>query len=130
MSLFSSRPELPASFKRWTNVDVIAGSECLHEGPSVVEVRTFKRWLDAYERWPGGFGEYLKAVGTLSGSDTFVDALDRRQHEHYTALFVQSGQWHAILLMLLKDFPASEESRYLAEIDGFLSDLRKRLERP
>jgi hypothetical protein len=128
--LFSSRPELPVSFKRWTNVDVIAGSECLHEGPSIAEVRTFKRWLDAYERWRGGYDEYLKAVGTLSGSDTFVDDFDRRQCEHYTALFLQSGQWYAILLMLLKDVPGSEQSRYLAEIDRFLADLRKRLERP
>lgn len=130
MSLFSSRPELPESFKRWTNVDVIAGSERLYGGPSVVEVRTFKGWLDAYDRWRGGYDEYLRAAGTLSGSDSFTDDFDRRQCEHYTALFVQSGQWHAILLMLLKDVPASEQSRYLAEIDGFLVDLRQRLERP
>jgi hypothetical protein len=130
MSLFSSRPKLPESFKRWTAVDTLASSECLHEGPSVLEVRTFKRWLDAYERWRGGYDEYLKAVRTLAGSDSFVDDFDRRQCEHYTALFIQSGQWRALLLMLLQDAAASERSRYLAEIDGFLADLRKRIEKP
>jgi hypothetical protein len=124
MSLFSSKPKLPESFKRWANLDTLASSECLYEGPSVLEVRTFKRWLDAYERWRGGHDVYLMAIN----GDSLVDDFDRRQHEHYTALFIQSGQWHAILLMLLQDVPASEQSRCLAEIDGLLADLRKRLE--
>jgi hypothetical protein len=127
--LFKSRPKLPASFDRWSDVDVVAGSELLHEGPSVLDIRTLKQWLDAYERWRSGYDAFVKAARTLD-SGGFIDDFDRRQYEHYTALFLQSGQWHAILLMLLENVPEAERSRYVAEIDGVLADLRKRFARP
>jgi hypothetical protein len=128
-TLFKSRPKLPASFDRWSEVDVIAGSELLHEGPSVLDIRTLKQWLDAYERWRAGYGAFAKVAGTLDRG-SFTDDFDRRQHEHYAALFLQSGQWRVILLMLLEDVPESERSRYVAEIDGILADLRLRIARP
>lgn len=125
-TLFQSRPKLPASFNRWSEVDLVAGSELLHEGPSVLDIRTLKQWLDAYERWRAGYDAFTKAAGTLESSG-FTDDFDRRQHEHYAALFLQSGQWRAMLLMLLEDVPESERSQYVAEIDGILADLRKRI---
>jgi len=127
-TLFKSRPKLPASFERWSEVDIIAGSELLHEVPSVLDIRTLKQWLDAYERWRAGYDAFAKAAGTLD-SGGFTDDFDRRQHEHYAALFLQSGQWRAILLMLLEDVPESERFRYMAEIDGILADLRKKIAR-
>ena len=127
-TLFKSRPKLPESFERWSEVDIIAGSELLHEGPSVLDVRSLKRWLDAYGRWRGGCDAFIKAAGTLDGGG-FADDFDRRQYEHYTALFLQSGQWRAILLMLLEDVSESERSRYLAELDGLLTGLRERMVR-
>lgn len=124
--LFKSRPKLPPSFERWSEVDIVAGSERLHEGPSVLDVRAFNEWLDAYERWRAGYDAFIKAVGTLSGVG-FMDDFDRRQYEHYAGLFFQSGQWRAILLMLVEDVSDAERSRYLAEMDGFLDDLRDRI---
>ncbi|MBE0702131.1 MAG: hypothetical protein IH582_03015 [Afipia sp.] len=105
---------------------MIAGSELLHEGPSVRDVRSLKRWLDAYRRWRDGYDAFIKAIGTFS-SGGFTDELDRRQYEHYVGLFFQSGQWHAILLMLLEDVPEAERTRHLAELDGVLSDLSERI---
>ena len=54
-----------------------------------------------------------------------------RQYQHYAGLFFQSGQWHAILLMLVEDEDVSEpeRSRYLGEMDGFLEELRGRMGR-
>ena len=127
-SLFKSRPKLPASFERWSEVDIIAGSELLHEGPSVLDVRSLERWLDNYRRWRDGYDAFIKAAGTFS-TGGFTDDFDRRQYEHYVGLFFQSGQWRAILLMLLEDVPEAERSRYLAEIDASLSDLRERMVR-
>ena len=127
-TLFKSRPKLPASFDRWSEVDIIVGSELLHEGPSVLDVRSLKQWLDAYERWRDGYDAFVKAAGTLDGGG-FTDDFDRRQYDHYAGLFFQSGQWRAILLLLLEDVPDSERSRYVAEIDGILADLRKRIAR-
>ena len=127
-TLFKSRPKLPASFDRWSEVDIIAGSELLREGPTVLNIRTLKQWIDAYERWRAGYDVFAKAAST-SDSAGFTDDFDRRQHEHYAALFLQSGQWHAILLMLLEDVPEPERSGYLDDIDGILADLRKRIVR-
>lgn len=127
-TLFKSRPNLPASFNLWSEVDIVAGSEYLHEGPSVADIRTLKQWLDTYVRWRAGYDAFVKAAGTLESAD-FTDDFDRRQHEHYAALFLQSGQWRAILLMLLEDLPEAERSRYVAEIDGILVDLRRRIAR-
>ena len=125
-TLFKSRPQLPASFERWSQVDIIAGSELLYEGPSVLDVRSLERWLEDYRRWRDGYDALIKAAGTLRSGD-FADDFDRRQYEHYLGLFLQSGQWRAILLMLLEDVPEAERSRHLAELDGFLSHLRERM---
>lgn len=129
-NLFKSQPKLPESFNRWSEVDVVASSEYLHEGPSVDNVRTLKHWLDAYERWRSGYDAFVKAAGVSIGSVKLTDDFDRRQLEHYAALFLQSGQWHAILLMLLEDVSDSERSRYMTEIDLILVELRKRIAEP
>jgi len=105
---------------------MITGSELLAEGPSVLEIRSLMQWLDTYRRWRDGYEAFLKAAVTL-GRGEFTDEFDRRQYEQYTGLFFQSGQWRAILLILLENVPESERSRYLAEMDGFLADLRGRL---
>ena len=125
-ALFKSRPKLPASFERWKDVELIASSELLYEGPSVLDVRSFERWLDTYKRWKDGYDAFIKAAGTVAG-DEFTDEFDCRQHEHYAGLFLQSGQWHAMLLMLLEDVSEADRSRYLAEIDGSLVGLRKKI---
>jgi hypothetical protein len=127
-SFFKSQPKLPASFERWSEVDLIAGSELLHEGPSVLDVRSLERWVDDYRRWRDGYDAFDKAASTLS-SGGFIDDFDRRQYEHYVGLFLQSGQWRAILLMLLEDITEADRSRYLAELDIALSDLRERMVR-
>lgn len=127
-ALFKSKPKLPASFERWNDVDIIVSSEELHVGPSVLDIRSLKQWLDTYRRWRDGYEAFVKAADTLGGSG-FTDDFDRRQYGHYTALFIQSGQWRAILLMLLEDVSEPERSRYLAELDGFLAGLRERLVR-
>lgn len=113
---------------RRSDVDVVVASDLLHEGPSVLDVRTLKRWLDEYSRWRAGYDEFLKVERTLLDGG-FSDDFDHRHFEHYAALFLQTGQWHAILLGLLDDVPDSERSRYLTEIDGFLANLRKKLGR-
>jgi hypothetical protein len=126
-SLFQTRPKLPASFERWNEVDGVASSEFLHEGPSVLDVRNLKQWLDPYERWNAGYIAFVKAERTILDGGGFSDDFDRRQYDYYTALFFQSGEWLAILLMLLEDVSESDRSRYLAEIDSCLSDLRRRI---
>lgn len=128
-TLFNSSPELPDSFDRWSEVDLIAASEHLHEGPAVDHIRTLKQWIDEYERWRAGYDAFAKAAGTIS-SGGFTDDFDRRQCEHYAALLLQSGQWRAILLMLLEDVPASDRSQYVGELDGILADLRSRIAGP
>jgi hypothetical protein len=125
-SLFKSRLKLPASFDRWSEVDVVVSSDHLHSGPSVLHVRTLKRWLEEYSRWRAGYDEFIRAERTLLDGG-FTDDFDHRQFEHYAALFIQTGQWHAMLLALLEDAPEAERSRYLTEIDGFLADLRKKI---
>lgn len=100
LSLFKSPPILPASFERWSSVDVLISSELIHEGPSIRDVRSLKCWLDVYRRWRSGYDEFIKSTGTISDG-VFLDAFDRRQYEHYAGLLLQSGQWRAILLMLL-----------------------------
>ncbi len=125
-NMFKAQPRLPLSFERWSEVDVIASSEELHCGPSVTAVRTLDQWLDEYERWRAGYDEFIKAECAAPG---ISDDFDKRQHEHYAALLLQSGQWRAILLKLLPDCPESELSKYLAEIDSCLAKLRNRIER-
>ena len=74
-TLFKSRPKLPASFERWSEVDITADSELLYEGPSVLDVRSLKQWLDAYRRWRDGYDAFIKAADTLS-SGGFADDFD------------------------------------------------------
>ena len=126
-TLFKSRPKLPASFERWSEVDIVAGSELLYSGPSVLEVRSLKRWVDEYERWRAGYDEFIKAARTVLDGGGFTDDFDRRQFEHYAAMFLQSGQWRAILLLLLEDVSEPERSRYLTELDGLLAELREQM---
>ena len=111
-------------------MDIIAGSEQLHEGPGVFEILTLNEWLRAFERWRAGYDAFLKAASSI-GKGGFTDDFDRRQHEHYAGLFFQSGQWHAILLMLIEveDVSEPERERYLGEMDSFLEELRGRMER-
>ena len=104
---------------------MIIGSELLDQGPSLTDIQSLGNWVDAYERWRSGYEAYLKAAANLNGDAT--DEFEDRQYEHYTALFLQSGQWHAIFLLLLKNVPEEERAGYLAELDGFLAELRGRM---
>lgn len=122
--LFSSSRNLPPSFERWSKVDAVVASESLHAGPSVQEVRTLKQWLSAYRNWRAGYLAFLKSTETAAHIDS-IDQFDRRQLEHYAALLLQSGQWHAILLLLIEDVDDSDQSHYLSKIDKFLGRLRE-----
>jgi hypothetical protein len=125
--IFAPRSKLPASFDRWEEVDIITSSQNLHSGPPISEIRTLAQWLDSYGRWRGCHDEFLKAEQTIPVDGKFIDEFDQRQHEHYAALFIQSAQWHAMLLMLLEEIDETERSRYLTELDGIMADLRKRI---
>ncbi len=127
--IFAPRSKLPASFDRWEEVDIITSSENLPSGPHISEIRTLAQWLDAYGRWRGCHDEFLKAEQTIPVDGKLIDEFDKRQHEHYSALFLQSGQWHAVLLMLLEEITEAERSRYIAEIDGILAELRRNIAR-
>ncbi|HEY4414530.1 MAG TPA: hypothetical protein VGO57_02470 [Verrucomicrobiae bacterium] len=120
--------KLPVSFDRWQEVDVIVSSECLYAEPSVLEVTTYKQWLDAYARWQVGYDAYRKAVDSMADGE-LGDDFERRLYAHYTGLFYQSGHWHAILLMLLKQVAETERSRHLAEMDGILAGLGEKIAR-
>jgi hypothetical protein len=56
-----------------------------------------------------------------------MDERDRRSYEYFSALLLQSGQWHATLLLPVKDVSEPERAQLLAEIDRALAELRKRL---
>ena len=56
-----------------------------------------------------------------------MDEMDRRHHEYFAALLLQSAQWHAILLTWVKDFPEVQRREHLEGIDRVLAELRKRL---
>lgn len=127
-TLFEYRPQLPASFERWSEVDIVTDSEMLYRGPPILEVRSLKRWLDEYERCRAGYDEFIKAAQRGCGGG-FTDDFDRRLFEHYAAMLLQSGQWRAILLMLLEDPSDAERSRYLSELDGLLAYLREQMVR-
>jgi len=127
-SLFKSKPSIPASFDRWEEVEMIAASELLFEGPSIGKVRSLKDWLDEYNRWSDGYKALCKAAGT-GDKLAFSDGIDRRLYEHYCALFLQSGQWRAILLQNLTEVSDADHAVHLAELDRHLGDLRRRIVR-
>lgn len=126
-SLFKSGGKLPDSFERWSMMDIIVSSEELASGPSIGKIRNLAQWLDQHERWQAGYDELIKAEQTLAATNGYTDDFDRRQHEHYAALLLQSGQWLAILLKLLKDLPEERQSRHLHDLDARLDTLRHRI---
>lgn len=123
---FRSSPKLPASFDRWSEVEVLVSSEHLYHGPSIGKIQTSDQWRDTYKRWRTGYDVFLKA-GTLPDAMIFDRDLDRRQYEHYAALLLQSGQWHAILLMLAEQIADVDRAQFVAEMDTILADLRRRI---
>jgi hypothetical protein len=124
--IHSRQRKLPESFTRWKDVDIGMSSEMLYEGPSVDEARTFKKWLDSYSRLKSCYQDFIKAEKT-EGDYRFKDDYERLLHEHYTALFLQSALWHAILLMLLESVSEADRTLYKSEIDDLSKDLRKRI---
>lgn len=129
LSLFKFDNKLPESFERWGTVSIIVSSENLASSPYIGKIRNLDQWLDAHGRWQAGYDELVKAEQTLASTNGYTDDFDRRQHEHYAALLLQSGQWLAILLKLLKDLPEETQSRHLQDLEARLDTLRQSLER-
>lgn len=103
----------------------------LSEGkPVPTDVDKLNNWLKSYERWRASYAAFVRNEQALEKSTLAQDEADRRNREYYVALLLQSAQWHAILLLLVKDVSDLERSKQLAEIDVALAELRKRIANP
>jgi len=130
ISKLLQRPRPPTSFDRWREV-VPPEYGYLAEGkPSPPDVNTLRKWLRSYARWQAGYQGLLEIEQDLEVRARSMDEVDRRHHEYFAALFMQSAQWHAILLMLVRDGSEPERSKHLAEIDRTLAELRRRITKP
>lgn len=98
--------------------------------PEPPHADTFTKWFKCYQRWQSAYAGFLEIERHLEEGSTAADERDRRHHEFFAALLLQSAQWHAILLMLLKDVAEAERAERLAEIDQYLVELRKRITNP
>jgi len=96
-------------------------------GPSPPDVEKQDKWLRSYARWRVSYEGFVKNEQELESSALPQEETDRRHREAFVALYLHSGQWHAILLMLVKDVPEPERAKHLGEIDGTLVELRKRI---
>jgi hypothetical protein len=121
------RPQPPDSYKSW-NEAVIPEFNYLQEGqPVPTDVDKLKKWLKSFARWKAGYEGFLEIERSLKCRGRPMDEWDRRCYEHFSALLLASGQWHATLLRPVKDVSEPERARLLAEIDGALGELRKRI---
>lgn len=121
------RAQPPTSFERWRDavpaefLYVRAGS------PDFPNADTHKKWLKSFARWKTGCQGFLAIEQHLEPRARLTEEVDRRHHEFFAALFLQSAQWHAILLTWVKDVSAERRAEHLAEIDRALAELRKRI---
>lgn len=99
-------------------------------GPSPPDVETLDNWLRSYARWQASYQGFVKNEQDLESSTLLQEETDRRHREAFVALYLHSGQWHAILLMLVRDVSEPERAKHLGDIDGALAELRKRIANP
>ncbi len=124
------RPQPPDSYESWHEA-VIPKFNYLREGlPLAPDIEKNKKWQKSFARWKDGYNGFLEIERALQGRGRLMDARDRRSYEYYTALLLQSAQWHAILLPLVKDISEAERAKSLAEIDRALAQLRQRIKNP
>ena len=95
-------------------------------GPNPQDVYVFKNWLRSYARWRTSY----EAFAANEHAELAQDETDQRHREFFAALYLKSAQWHAILLMLIKNVPEPERAKYLGELDGSLAGLRQRFASP
>jgi len=124
------RPQPPDSYESWHEA-VIPEFIYLQEGhPIPTDVDKHKKWLKSFARWKTGYEGFLEIERALERRGRRMDERDRRSYEHFSALLLASGQWHATLLLLVKDGSEPERAELLAEIDRALAELRKRIKNP
>jgi hypothetical protein len=95
--------------------------------PCPPDVEHLKQWLKSYSRWKAGYDGFLDIERSLELRGRPVA---QRTHEYFVALLLQSGQWHAALLLMVNDASQPERDRWLAELDAALAELRKRISHP
>ena len=126
---------LPKRFRRPQRIDnveswgeaVIPHHQYLSSGrPYPPDVTSFKKWKASYSRWREGYEGFLEIEASL---DRRSKPLMKRTYEYFVALLLQSGQWHAGLLLMVKDVSETERDKCLGEIDLALASLRTRLTR-
>jgi len=127
ISRLLGRPQPPDSYERWGEV-VIPQLRYLQAGrPYPPDVDVLKKWLKSFARWKAGYEGFLEIERSLERRGRPVD---KRTYEYYVALLLQSGQWHAALLLMVKDVSEPQRAKLLAETDQALADLRKRIKNP
>ena len=121
------RSQPPDSYENWGEV-VIPQHHYLAAGrPYPPDVDKLKKWVKSFARWRAGYEGFLEIERSLERRGRSVM---KRTYEYFVALLLQSGQWHAALLLMVKDVAEPERARLLAEIDRALAELRKRIKHP
>ena len=124
---FLTRHRTPESFQNWREA-VIPQFPYLQRGePATPDADTLKKWRRSYERWQKAYEGFLAIEQHLKSLAKPMDESDRRNYESFAALLLHSGQWHAILLTMLKDVPEPQRVEHLAGIDRSLAELRTRI---
>ena len=118
------RPQPPDSFESWGEV-VIPQHHYLAAGrPYPPDVDKLKKWLKSFARWRAGYEGFLEIERSLERPG---QSAMKRSYEYFVALLLQSGQWHAALLLMVKDVGEPERAKLLAKIDHALAELRMRI---
>ena len=120
----------PSSVESWSEAVPPEFTYLAEGNPDPQDADTFKKWSKSYQRWQSAYAGFLEIERHLEQLSKATDERDRRHHEFFAALLLQSGQWHAILLMLLKDVAEGERAERLVGIDRDLLELRKRITYP
>jgi hypothetical protein len=122
-----SRHKTPQSFQSWREA-VIPRFLYLQGGnPTPPNADTLQKWVRSYDKWRMAYEGFLEIDQHLNSLSRLEDETDQRHREFYAAVLLQSGQWHVILLLMLKDIPEAERGERRTEIDRLLTDLRKRI---
>jgi hypothetical protein len=124
ISRLLGRAQPPDSYERWADA-VIPEFAYLRAGrPDAPDVDKLKKWLKSFARWKAGYEGFLALERSLGRRGRPVE---QRTYEYYVALLLQSGQWHAALLLMVKDIAEPQRAKQLAELDQALAELRKRI---
>ena len=127
LSKLFKAPGPTAGCQRWSEFVPPEFIYLTEGGPSPPDVERLSKWLMSYARWRASYEGFVKNEQELESSAVLQEEDDRRHREAFVALYLHSGQWHAILLNLVKDVSESERAKHLGEIDGALAELRKRI---